>query len=99
MNDIGLFISTFGGMGLFIWYLLNRDKTTSKEQTDAIRKVGTKIDKQTESMDDFSFLLLDLIDNLVHDYLKRGNVKALKNRIQQRQYERSKSDDEDNSNL
>lgn len=99
MNDIGLFISTFGGMGMFIWYLLNRDKTTSKEQTDAIKKVGGKIDKQTESMDDFSFLLLDLIDNLVHGYSKRGNVKALKNRIQQRQYERSQSDNAESSDL
>lgn len=90
MNEIGLFISTFGGAGLFIVYLINKDKTTTKEQTDAIKKVGTKIDIQTESMDDFSFLLLDLLDKLIPNYGQRRNVRSLKSRIEQRQYEREK---------
>jgi hypothetical protein len=92
MNEIGLFVSTFGGAGLFILYLINKDKTTSKEQTDAIKKIGTKIDKQTETLDDFNFLFLDLLDRLVPKYGQKRNVAALKSRIEERQFQRNQAD-------
>lgn len=94
MNEIGLFVSTFGGMGLFIWYLLNRDKTTSKEQTDAIKKVGTKLDKQTEAMDDNSYLFLELLDYFIPSYGQKRNIQALKERIQERRVERHQENQE-----
>ncbi len=88
MGDIGLFVSSFGGMGLFIWYLLNKDRTTSKEQTDAIKDVAKKLDEQTEALDDNSFLFLDLLDNFIDGYREKRNIETLQTRIEDRQYGR-----------
>ncbi len=96
MNEIGLFVSTFGGAGLFIFYLINKDKTTNKEQTEAIKGVGRKLDRFGESFDDFSFLLLDLLDNLIPSYGKKRNVQTLKDRITERQYARDREDQNNN---
>lgn len=91
MNEIGLFVSTFGGAGLFIVYLINREKTTTKEQIDEIKKIGSKIDRQADSVDDLSYLLLDFLDYNMPNYGDKRNIKNLKSRIETRQYERNKS--------
>lgn len=98
MNEIGLFVSTFGGAGLFIFYLINKDKTTNKEQTEAIKAVGKKLDRFGEGFDDFSFLLLDLLDNLIPSYGKKRNVQLLKDKINERQYARTR-ESQDNNDL
>lgn len=98
MNEIGLFVSTFGGAGLFIFYLINKDKTTNKEQTEAIKSVGKKLDRFGEGFDDFSFLLLDLLDNLIPSYGKKRNVQLLKDKINERQYARTR-ESQDNDSL
>jgi len=84
MNEIGIFISTFGGAGLFIVFLINRDKTTTKEQTDAIKKMGDRIKLLAEAIDDNSYLLADLLDELIKGYSKRGNTKNVKERLDNR---------------
>jgi len=94
MNEIGLFVSTFGGAGIFIFYLINRDKTTSKQQTDAIIAVRAEVKTQTEAIDDNSFLLFELLDYFIPDFGKRRNVKAIKNKIEDRQYERNRESKE-----
>lgn len=98
MNEIGLFVSTFGGAGLFIFYLINKDKTTAKEQTEAIKAVGKKLDRFGDGFDDFSYLLLDVLDNLLPNYGKKRNVQALKERITERQYARNR-ESQDNTDL
>ena len=77
MNEIGLLVSTFGGAGLFIWYLINRETTVSKTQ---LEKLGSIL----ESLDDLCLLVLDLMDVINHDYKKKRNVKALADRIAER---------------
>jgi len=90
MDEIGLFISTFGGSGLFIVYLINKDKTSTQEQLRVTKANGQKIDKQAESTDDLSFLFLELLDNLIPNYGNKRTVRALKTRIEDRQYARAK---------
>ena len=90
-GDIGVFLSSFGGAGMFIWYLLQREKTVTKEQTQAIASLGKKVDNLVEASDDDKVLLMDLLDTMDPIYEQKRSTQILKSRIKKRQLVREKN--------
>lgn len=85
MNEIGLLMSTFGGGGLFIWYLLNKEKTITRELIRAVYLNG-------ESTDDLIIKIGDLLDYIMPTQSDRQVNKDIRSRVSERRKERERNE-------
>lgn len=86
-SSIGFFISSFGSAGIFIWYLINKEKTTDNAQTEAIRQNTLAIEKTgrktREAIDDLTISVQDLLDAIIPSHSGKRRSKNLRLKIKE----------------
>ena len=75
--DISQLIGAFSTAGIFIWYLLNKEKTV----TNVMMK---KVDRLVESVDDLITVMFDVVDTVIPQYSSKINSINIKNRVNER---------------
>jgi hypothetical protein len=92
MNEIGLFLSTFGGGGMFIWYLLNDRKTMQKDIVLVLNKVVDSNTTMGQAIDDLTLSINSLLDYVMPSHSNTRQTKDLTARIDERRRERQQQE-------
>lgn len=74
MGDIGLFISSFGGLGILAYYLIDKDKTTNKEMIKGLTELR-------KGLNDLTFVILELLDELIPNHSEKRTTIDIKTRL------------------
>lgn len=92
MQEIGAFISAFGGGGIIIWYFINKDRTTTKEMIETIKAISRVVERQGGSIDDLILEIGTLIDYVMPTHKTKRQTKDIRSRIHERRQEREQNE-------
>lgn len=96
MTEVGLFVSTFGGAGIFIWYLINEKNTSFKQLVSSIDKLSETVrtgNSDTQAgIDDMTIAIFDLLDYVMPSHAHKRQTRDIRSMIDQRRVERQQSE-------
>lgn len=75
--DLQQLLGVFGGAGVFIWYLLNRERFTNEQIVKTLKEIK-------DSSTDLTLLMLDLLDRIDNQYIHKRRTKELRKKLKER---------------